>query len=137
MEVEADSREENSPAEENPFTEITETEIAEPITPMLLSGVYDSNEFKNWLLATGKTKNTVNTYMAALRKILREAGKEFQEFADDIERLRPLYLQNGSKAEMGKLYSGSGRNVVNSLASYVLASRNSLSNKKAPVLNRD
>lgn len=102
-----------------------------------MSGVYDSNEFKNWLLATGKTKNTVNTYMAALRKILREVGKEFQEFAADIERLRPLYLQNGSKAEMGKLYSGSGRNVVNSLASYVLASRNSLSNKKAPVLNRD
>lgn len=77
-------------------------------------------EFFEWLGTIGLSSYSVNNYKTAMRRILEDAGKTFDDFFDAIPDEYNKYLRGGEKAALGDVYSGAGRAVLGKLLDYFL-----------------
>lgn len=75
-------------------------------------------EFFEWLSTIGLSSNSVNNYKTAMRRILEDAGKSFDDFLDVFPDEFPKYFRGGEKAAVGNLYNGAGRAVLKKLLEY-------------------
>lgn len=68
-----------------------------------------SQSFKNWMIATGKSKNTANTYSSGVNTVSNHLGRDVFGIDDlsELERLYRLYGPKGEHAEIGASNSGS------------------------------
>lgn len=80
-------------------------------TPLLKS-------FFKWLTKLVKP-NVLNSYKTGLRKVLDDAGVEFDDFAPRAEKVLPDYYAGGVKSDVGNQASGSARASVRKLAEFM------------------
>lgn len=68
-----------------------------------------SQLFKNWMIATGKSKNTASTYNSGVNTVSNHLGRDVFgiDDLDELERLYRLYGPKGEYAEIGASNSGS------------------------------
>lgn len=67
-----------------------------------------SQLFKDWMIATGKSKNTASSYYSGVNAVSNHCGRDVFEIddLDELERLYRLYGPKGEHAEIGASNSG-------------------------------
>lgn len=71
-----------------------------------------SQLFKDWMIATGKSKNTASSYFTGVNTVSSHYGRDVFEIddLDELERLYRLYGPRGEYAEIGASNSGNVQN---------------------------
>ena len=76
------------------------------------------DEFKVWLLASGKAPNTVNSYYGGVNFVSKNCGRDVFEI-HDLDELENLYRAYGPGGEFASLGSGNSGNVHNGLKQWL------------------
>jgi hypothetical protein len=79
-------------------------------------------DFRDWMIEEGGVKkSTAGNYIAALHRILEDAGNmDFDDFAETIPVVADNYMRGGDKEALGDVYSCAGRAVINQLYAFML-----------------
>lgn len=71
-----------------------------------------SQRFKDWMIATGKSRNTASNYFTGVNIVSRHCGREVFDIEDteELEQLYRLYGPKGVHADVGASNSGNVQN---------------------------
>lgn len=77
-----------------------------------------SQLFKDWMIATGKSKNTASNYFTGVNIVSKHCGRDVFQI-DDLHELERLYRQYGPKGEHAEIGTSNSGNVHSGLKQWL------------------